>query len=194
MLLPVRRLAEKKLFLYLFIFPLETGKGGEGTASFSEAEAKEISAHPLVDWAGLASSTGAGQRRTRPGPGLQGAPDTVRDSSGSSTGSRPDTTAQLGETSKGLKEFRHEVVAQEMGVQWGYRGWKAKVHISLGEQGGPGGPVKEEVGAGASGFWMALHASGRHPQERCPRTSGQGGAGRGEAGTDVQLEMTDAGL
>lgn len=71
MLLPVR-LAEKKLFLYLFIFPLETGKGGEGTASFSEAEAKEISAHPLVDGAGLPSSIGAGQRRTRHGPGLPG--------------------------------------------------------------------------------------------------------------------------
>lgn len=61
--------------------------------------------------------------------------------------------------------------------------------VYMGKEGHPGGPVKGEAG----GRWKWVLNGPEWPRmappgvskERCPRTSGQGGAGRGEAGTDV---------
>lgn len=80
----------------------------------------------------------------RHNPGLQGASDTIRDSSGSSTGIRPDTTTQLGETWESLKEFRNEVIAQKNGRSMEAQGLEVQ---GIHGDGGPSrGPVKEEAG------------------------------------------------
>lgn len=107
----VRRLKEKKTFLHLFTIPSETEKG-QGLASLSGRLRPRKLVNTLVHRAVLAPRQASTEH-----PELQMDEDegdiilvfreplTVRDSSGSTTGIRPDTTAQLGETREGLKRI-----------------------------------------------------------------------------------------
>lgn len=59
-------------------------------------------------------------------------------------------------------------------------------------EGGPSrGPIERVCRGRWKWFWTALNATGQHPQDCLRRGAGwrtprQGGAGRGEAGTDMQ--------
>ena len=73
------------------------------------------------------------------------------------------------------------------GQNQGHSGWNHEV--SVGKVGHPGAQAEgklRQVEVVLGGLECCRMAPAGLSEDRCPRTSGQGGDGRGEAGTDVQ--------